>query len=194
MPNRNSFLKLFSHVVFFGCAALLSAAYFYLRPEVLKKIHSSEQQMLHKNLTTVLPSFDNEPWNESFKVDGVKIYPARREEKISLSGDSTGLPGHEFQTVTANVLKGFAFQISAADGEGSNPVWIALDLEGELAGFCPSYLRQARVPENFTGNISPGTPASRTITDAVNRGKEFFEMHKNFFLAQAHQAQAWEMP
>lgn len=194
MAKQSIMVRISVTAFFLACVCLLMAACVFVRPDILNKIKIREQEMLRIKLKAVLPAFDNEPWKENFKVEDIVIYPARREEKVSLPGDLTGLPGHESQTVTANVLKGFAFQISSADSEGNDPVWVGLDMEGELTGFSPVRLRAARVPENLTQDIfletSKGTSASRIILEAVNRGKEFFEMHKNFFYAQAHEAQS----
>lgn len=187
MPKKIIFLRILAAFVFVLSSAAFLAACFYVRPLVLKRAETVRAENLRQNLKAVLPAFDNEPWNEAFEVRDVKIFPARRGEKVSLPG-SPDLE-QEQQTVTASVLKGFAFQMPARDGEGKNPVWIGIDGEGNITGFKPSDIRQSRVPENFTENIPLRTRASKKLTEAVENGKEFFEMHRNFFFTGAHQAQ-----
>lgn len=189
MAKQKKLFVILSGVVFLALCAALLAACFFARPLALKRTEISKAKTLRENISAVLPAFDNEPWNESFLVQGTRVFPARREEKVSLPGDLSGLPEHEPQMVTVNVLKGFAFEVSALDGEGLDPVWVGFDTEGGLTGHRPALFRDARVPENFTRAAAPQTRASLNISEAVKDGKELFETYRNFFIAQAHEAQ-----
>lgn len=189
MSKQKKVFTVLSFTVFCVLCVFAAAACFFARPLVLKRIEISKTKIFRENLSEVLPAFDNEPWNESFMVGETRVFPARREEKVSLPGDLSGLLEQEPQTVTANVLKGFAFEVQAEDGEGLNSVWIGVNAEGEVAGYRPDCFRAARVPENFTDIINLKTRASLNISEAVKTGKEFFEMNRNFFITQAHEAQ-----
>ena len=189
MAKQTKLFKFLNAVIFFILCALPAAACVFARPLVLNRLQSLETKNFRENITSVLPAFDNEPWNESFLVSGTRVFPARREEKVSLPADLNAVPEQEPQTVTVNVLKGFSFEVPARDGEGPNSVWIGFDTEGGLVGYRPAIFRFAQVPENFIKKIELQTPASLNFSEAVRTGKEFFESRKNFFISGAHESQ-----
>lgn len=189
MAKQTKLFKFLNGVIFLIVCALPAAACVFARPIVLNRFQTFETKAFRENIKSVLPAFDNEPWNESFLVGGTRVYPARREEKVSLPGDLSGVPEQEPQTVTVNVLKGFAFEVPARDGEGPNSVWIGFDGDGGLVGYRPSFFRSARVPENFTDKIELQTTASLSVSEAVKTGKEIFESQRNLFVSGAHESQ-----
>ena len=122
-------------------------------------------------LEKVLPSFDNQPEEESFESEGLRIFPARSERQVALEGTD--------QVITASSLSGFAFLIpDQHDSEGINPFLVGLNMEGEITGAQFLLKEQFRLPEN---RIS-----SRILADQ----QKFFQENRALLIEKASEGTA----
>lgn len=164
MSKKNAWLAVLRGGFFLIYVSSLSAGVYLLRTSARSEIQKPD---LGKNLRSVLPDFDNDPSEEAFEIDRRTVYPARKQQLFQLDAASAPL--------TAHVLNGFAFQMPWRDGEGPNPVWAGVDLEGKVLAVRPEFERKARVPEN-------------QMTDTVSAAaREFFLAHRPDFFQKANE-------
>ncbi len=162
MSEKKRRIVILQYLFLIVYAAALAAGVFLLKVDTAAEKTSKTEL----DLKTVLPSFSNHPEEESFEIEGRRIFPARHEQDVRLDEVS--------EPVRVNKLTGFAFWISEnSDGEGVNPVLIGIDLEGRVTGLKPSFIRKALVPEN------------RLAPDLVSGAQEFFDSRRALFIEKA---------
>ena len=167
MPKKKSTL-VFSRYLFFiiYTAAVLTGVYL-CRESALQRIGLQEAKKIKARLHSVLPAFDNQPWEEAFDIENHRIFPARSQQTLRLDPSSP--------PITANVLTGFAMILQARDGEGLNSFLAGLDLEGRVKAVEPEFKRKSEVPENFM------TP------QIADEATAFFESRRALFFEKANE-------
>ena len=187
----------FQYFFFVFYLSSLAAGIFYMRPLAAARLNAEREGELHAHIRRVLPDFLNKPWNESFVVDNVRIYPGRKEEKVTIdTANAENLP--ETKEVTAIVLSGFAFKVPAAEGP---EIWLGFDLQGNAAaadvetapgqemgkaekrGLAKKILRHLNKPED-----QPAEPGDRKIFESADAAVKFFADHKPDIFMKANEA------
>ncbi len=193
--KKSGILEFLKYVFFVLYLGGLCAGVYFMRPIALARMEGERQALLQSHVLKVLPAgFFNQPWNESFSVGGVRIYPARKEEKVMIdSVTEEGLP--ETKEVTAIVLAGFAFKTQAQE---NLEIWTGFDLSGnpsavnvESAGMGNAD-RRALSRKILDHLLDPESEAAdgdeRKIFESAEKAVEFFTANKPEIFMKANEA------